>query len=107
MQETKSLIFKERLKEKLGKQDFHCNMKEIFEPVGTLSEKQKQALHDSTRAASQTTSQASKIRQKQYENRALFYKNQLKEYMNMMKLLIVIISFLQVLFIPTKLILVL
>ena len=65
IQETKSLIFKERLKEKLGKQDFHYDLEEVFEPVTTkqveatenqkqLSEKQIQALHDSTRAASQT-----------------------------------------------------
>ena len=65
LQETKSLIFKERLKEKLGKQDFHYDLEEVFEPVTTkqveatenqkqLAEKQIQALHDSTRAASQT-----------------------------------------------------
>ena len=65
LQETKSLIFKERLKEKLGKQDFHYDLEEVFEPVTTkqvesnenqkqLSEKQIQALHDSTRIASQT-----------------------------------------------------
>ena len=65
MQETKSLLHKERLKEKLGKQDFHYDMKEVFEPVTEnqkqniskqqeLSEKQIQALRDST----QTTTQA-------------------------------------------------
>ena len=69
LQETKSLLHKERIKEKLGKQDFHYDMEEVFEPVTTkqaeatenqkqLSEKQIQALHDSTRAASQTTVQA-------------------------------------------------
>ena len=30
---TKSLIKAERLKEKLGKQDFHYDMEEVFEPV--------------------------------------------------------------------------
>ena len=71
LQETKSLIFKERLKEKLGKQDFHYDLEEVFEPVTTkqveANEKQIQALHDSTRAiasaataASQTTVQAIK-----------------------------------------------
>ena len=65
MQETKSLLHKERLKEKLGKQDFHYDMEEVFEPVTEnqkqniskqqeLSEKQIQALRDST----QTTIQA-------------------------------------------------
>ena len=71
LQETKSSVRKERLKEKLGKQDFHYDLEEVFEPVTTkqveatenqkqLSEKQIQALHDSTRAASQTTVQAIK-----------------------------------------------
>ena len=58
LQETKSLIFKERLKEKLGKQDFHYDLEEVFEPVTTkqveANEKQIQALHDSTHIASQT-----------------------------------------------------
>ena len=80
LQETKSLLKAERFKEKLGKQDFHYDMEEVFEPVTEnqiqiqkqnqikqqeLSEKQIQALHDSTRAiasaattASQTTTQA-------------------------------------------------
>ena len=69
LQETKSLLHKERIKEKLGKQDFHYGMEEVFEPVTEnqkqnfskqqeFSEKQIQALRDSTREASQTTTQA-------------------------------------------------
>ena len=65
MQETKSFLKAERLKEKLGKQDFHYDMEEVFEPVTEeqkkniskqqeLSEKQIQVLRDST----QTTTQA-------------------------------------------------
>ena len=65
LQGTKSLLHKERLKEKVGKQDFHYSMEEVFEPVTTkqaeatenqkqLCENQIQALHDS----SQTTRQA-------------------------------------------------
>ena len=65
LQETKSLLRKERLKEKLGKQVFHYDMEEVFEPVTEnqkqniskqqeLSEIQIQALRDST----QTTTQA-------------------------------------------------
>ena len=61
LQETKSLLHKERLKEKLGKQDFHYDMEEVFEPVTTTqveatekqiqaSEKQLQALRDSSLA---------------------------------------------------------
>ena len=33
LQETKSLLLKERIKEKLGKQDFHYDIEEVFEPV--------------------------------------------------------------------------
>ena len=65
LQETKSSLKAERLKEKLGKHDFHYDMEEVFEPVTEnqkqnqtkqqeLSEKQIQALRDST----QTTTQA-------------------------------------------------
>ena len=65
LQESKSLIKAERLKQLLGKQDFHYDMEEVFEPVTVmqleatknqkqLSEKQIQALRDS----SQTTVQA-------------------------------------------------
>ena len=65
LQESKSLLKAERLKEKLGKQDFHYDMEEVFEPVTENqkksqnqtkleSEKQLQALRDST----QTTTQA-------------------------------------------------
>ena len=65
MIETKSLLRQERLKKKLGKQDFHYDMEGVCEPVTENqkqnqnetkleSEKQIQALHDST----QTTTQA-------------------------------------------------
>ena len=65
LQESKSLIKAERLKQLLGKQDFHYDMEEVFEPVTENqkksqnqtkqeSEKQLQALCDST----QTTTQA-------------------------------------------------
>ena len=54
LQETKSLLHKERLKEKLGKQDFHYDMEEVFEPVTTKqvesNEKQLQAIENQTRA---------------------------------------------------------
>ena len=33
LQETKFSLKAERLKEKLGKQDFHYDMEEVFEPV--------------------------------------------------------------------------
>ena len=65
LQETKSSLKAERLKEKVGKQDFHYDMEEVFEPVTEnqkqnqtkqqeFSEKKIQALRDST----QTTTQA-------------------------------------------------
>ena len=74
MQETKSLLHKERLKENLGKQDFHYDMEEVFQPVTAkqaeatgnqkhLSEKQIQALHDS----SQTTRQAIENHKEHYK----------------------------------------
>ena len=123
LQETKSSLKAERLKEKLGKQDFHYDLEEVFEPVTTkqveatenqkqLSEKQIQALHDSTRAASQTTVQAIKnqtqsIRESSNALNKNLQKSLKKEYKNMMKLRIVIISFLRVLLLPIKLILVL
>ena len=54
LQETKSLVRKERLKEKLGKQDFHYDLEEVFEPVTTKqvesNEKQLQAIENQTRA---------------------------------------------------------
>ena len=66
MQETKSSLKAERLKEKLGKQDFHYDMEEVFEPVienqkksqnqtKLESEKQIQALRDSTQTTTQAT----------------------------------------------------
>ena len=33
LQDTKSLLHKKRIKEKLGKQDFHYDMEEVFETV--------------------------------------------------------------------------
>ena len=54
IQETKSSGRKERLKEKLGKQDFHYDLEEVFEPVTTKqmesNEKQLQAIENQTRA---------------------------------------------------------
>ena len=57
LQETKSLIFKERLKEKLGKQDFHYDLEEVFEPVTTKqvgsNEKSIQAIDKQTQGVTQ------------------------------------------------------
>ena len=119
LQETKSLLRKERFKEKLEKQDFHYDMEEVFEPITEnqkqnqtkqqeLSEKQIQALRDST----QTTTQAIENQTRAIEHSSdilnKVYKNLLKkEYKSMMKLRIAIIKFLRVLLIPTKVILVL
>ena len=54
LQETKSLLHKERLKEKLGKQDFHYDLEEVFEPVTTKqvesNEKQLQVIENQTSA---------------------------------------------------------
>ena len=128
MQETKTLLRKERLKEKPGKQDFHYDLEKIFEPVtakqaeGTennypksnykpLASKPK-GLYKHYVILLRQQNRQSKIRQEQYKKVAIFwikiYKNQLEnEYKIMMKLQIVLFSFLRVLVIPTKLILVL
>ena len=65
LQETKSLLHKERLKEKLGKQDFHYDLEEVFEPVTTKqvesNEKQLQAIDKQTQGLHKQL----KIRQEQ------------------------------------------
>ena len=57
LQETKSLLRKERLKKKLGKQDFHYDPEEVFEPVTTKqvesNEKQLQAIDKQTQGVIQ------------------------------------------------------
>ena len=57
LQETKSLLHKVRLKEKLGKQDFHYDMEEVFEPVTTKqvesNEMQLQAIDKQTQGVTQ------------------------------------------------------
>ena len=55
LQETKSLLRKERLKEKLGKQDFHYDMEEGFEPVTTkqVESNEKQAIDKQTQGVTQ------------------------------------------------------
>ena len=57
LQETKSSLKAERLKEKLGKQDFHYDLEEVFEPVTTeqveSNEKQLQAIDKQTQGVTQ------------------------------------------------------
>ena len=110
LQETKSLLHKERLKEKLGKEDFLYDMEEVFEPVTT---KQVEATAKQIEAEEKQI-QIPKSNYRHYviphwlfKKVATHCENQLKkEYKNMMKLRIAIIEFLRVLLIPTKLILV-
>ena len=118
LQESKSLIKAERLKEKLGKQDFHYDMEEVFEPVTENqkksqnqtkleSEKQIQALGDSTQTTTQAIQDQTRAIQESSNTLKKNYINQLKkEYKNMIKLQIVIIKLLQILLTQTKLILV-
>ena len=72
MQATKSSLKAERLKQNLGKQDFHYDMEEVFEPVTKnqkqnqtkqqeLSEKQIQALRDFTQTTTQTIQHSSEF----------------------------------------------
>ena len=57
LQETKSSVRKESLKEKLGKQDFHYDLEEVFEPVTKKqvesNEKQLQAIDKQTQGVTQ------------------------------------------------------
>ena len=57
LQETKSLLKAERLKENLGKQDFHYDLEEVFEPVTTKqvesNEKQLQVIDKQTQGVTQ------------------------------------------------------
>ena len=73
LQETKSSLKAERLKEKLGKQDFHYDLEEGFEPVTTKqaesNEKSIQAIENQTRAIehnNNTLQNSIKERIKQY-----------------------------------------
>ena len=52
--ESKKLLRGERLKQKLGKQDFHYDMKEVFEPVTDL---QSKAIKSTTEASSKIEKQ--------------------------------------------------
>ena len=56
MKETKSLLHKERLKEKLGKQDFHYDMEEVFEPVTENQNQNISKQQDNRKANTSTTS---------------------------------------------------
>ena len=63
MQETKFLLREERLEEKLGKQDSHYDMEEVFVPITAkqveATENQKQLSEKQVRVDfSQTTTQA-------------------------------------------------
>ena len=115
LQETKSLLHKERLKEKLGKQDFHYDMEEFFEPVTEnqkrnnskqqeLSEKHIEALRDSTQTTTQAIQDQTRAIQESNNTMQKSIEEGIQEYD---ELLTVIISYLRILLIPTKLILVL
>ena len=79
LQETKSLVRKERLKEKLGKQDFHYYLEEVFEPVTTKQveskEKQLQAIDKQTQGVTQVIE--NKTRAIEHNNNTL--QNSIKE----------------------------
>ena len=71
MQESKSLLKAERLKQLLGKKDFHYDMEEVFEPV---TENQKKS-QNKTKLESEKKNNYKryvillKLQHKQYENR--------------------------------------
>ena len=62
MQETNTLLHKERLKEELGKQDFHYDMEEVFEPV---TAKQAEATTKQIEAAEAATEKQIQASEKQ------------------------------------------
>ena len=121
LQESKSLLKAGRLKEKLGYQDLHYDMEEIFEPVTENQkqsqnqtklepEKQLQALRDCSQTTTLAIGQQTqclykqyKTKLEQYKNRVMLWIKSIKEYD---KITTVIINLLQILLIPTKLILV-
>ena len=72
LQESKSLIKAERLKQLLGKQDFHYDMEEVFEPVTENQNKQQQALRDSTQTTTHAIqAQTEAIKQSNILNKSL------------------------------------
>ena len=60
LQETKSLLRTERLKEKLGKQDFHYDIEEVFEPVTARQTEATTKQIEAAEAATEKQLQASK-----------------------------------------------
>ena len=93
LQETISLLHKKRLKEKLGKQDFHYDMEEVFEPVTTkqaeatenqkqLSEKQIQASERQLQALNQQLLDSSQTTRQAIENQTRANKEGIQESNN-------------------------
>ena len=89
LQETKVSFKAERLKQKLGKHDFHYDMEEGFEPVTEnqkqnktkqqeLSDEQIYALGDSTQSTTQAIENQTRARQHSSDFQMKFYKNLFK-----------------------------
>ena len=83
LQETKSLLRKERLKEKLGKQDFHYDLEEVFEPVTTKqvesNEKQLQAIDKQTQGVTQAIENQTRAIEHNKNTLHLAMRNSFKE----------------------------
>ena len=90
-QETKSSLKPERLKEKLGKQDFHYDMEDVFEPVTEnqkqniskqqeLSEKQIQVLRDSTQTTTQAIQDQTRAIRESSDTMQKSIKEEIQEY---------------------------
>ena len=84
LQETKSFLRKQRLKEKLGKQDFHYNMEEIFEPVTTKqvesNEKQLQAIDKQTQGVTQAIENQTRAIERNNNTLQNSVKEEMKQY---------------------------
>ena len=83
LQETKSLLRKEKLKEKLGKQDFHYDLEEVFEPVTTKqvesNEKQLQAIDKQTQGVTQAIENQTRAIEHNYNTLRVAMQNSIKE----------------------------
>ena len=84
LQETKSSVRKERLKEKLGKKVFHYDLEEVFEPVTTKqvesNEKQLQAIEKQTQGVTQAIENQTRAIEHNINTLQNSFKEGIKQY---------------------------
>ena len=95
LQDKKSFLRKKRLKEELGKQDFHYDMEEVFEPVTARQEEDPPIRLKLRKLLLKSNYRHYVILHWLFKKVATHCKNQIKkEYKSMMKLRIAIFKFL-------------